>query len=261
METQIQAKPSNEVANINEAAAWGGGQNLTSNDIVIGKILPLQFMSDKVKEKKGEYGQFRDTVTNKMFGDLTKPFEFIPFYMEKKWIEFDIITNKAGARKREYKQIVPIVDNAALAGYNDDLPYVDAGQNIERDRCMDFYVMIPEEIATGEALPYLLSFRRTSLKAGKKLAMQMYTRNTRKGAAPAAITMLLSGKDVSNDDGSFVVQDVEAARETTQEELKECFEWYKLVRKGVTKVDMSDFHEEVKAPVRNGKINVEEGDY
>jgi len=256
----VQTEQNKALANPSDLEAWGGGQTITSNDILIGKILPLNFMSEKVKEKKGEYGEFRDTVSNKKFGDLKTPFEFIPFYMEKKWLEFDIITNKAGAKKREFKQLINIVDNPTSSGYNDNLPYVDTVANVERDRCMDFYVLIPEEITGGEALPYILSFRRTSLKAGKKLAMQMFTRNVRKGLPPAAVTLELSGKTVQNDLGEFVVMDVENKRETTKEELQAAFEWFKLVKGGKTKVDESDYHEEAKAPSK-GKVDVSQGDY
>ena len=259
METQIQQKSSNDIVAAQDIAAWGG-QTLTSNDILIGKILPLQFMSEKVKNKQGEYGDFRDTVTNKKFGDLKTPFEFIPFYMEKKWIEFDIITNKAGARKREFKQIIPVIDNPTKPGFNDDLPYVDEGANVERDRVMDFYVLIPEEIKQGDALPYILSFRRTSLKAGKKLAMQMYTRNMQKGCPPPAVTMLLSGESKQNDDGEFVVQDVSSSRQTTAEEMSVAFKWFKVVSAGHAKVDESDYKEEAQRKT-SGRVNVEEGDY
>lgn len=259
METQMQSKQSNEVANLNDAATWGGGQTLTSNDIVIGKILPLNYMSDKVKEKKGEYGEFRDTVTNKLFGDLKTPLEIIPFHMEKKWIEFDLISNRAGAKKREFKQVIPIIDNASSPGFNDNLPYVDEGNNLERDRIMDFYVLIPNEVKDGSAMPYIVSFRRTSLKAGKTLATQMFARNRKVNLSPAAVVMKLSGQDVTNDKGSYIVQNVEASRRTTNEELKEAFEWFNLVRGGKTRIDDTDYKEEAK--VNTNKINLEEGDY
>jgi hypothetical protein len=262
MENQMAPKDQNkQLANPEDLSAWGGGQALTSKDILIGKILPMNFMSEKVKEEKAKYGEFRDTVFNKKFGDLKTPFEFVPIYMEKKWIEFDVIANKAGARKREYKQIIPIVDNPTAAGYNDDLPYVDPEHNIERDRCMDFYVLIPEEIKTGEAIPYILSFRRTSIKAGQKLAMQMFQRNAKAGLPPAAVTMKLSGKTVQNDEGEFVVMDVESARKTEKAEMQDAFEWYKLITAGKTKVDTSDYQEEAKARSGGKPIDVSEGDY
>lgn len=240
MGKEIVQKQSNELST--NIGAWGG-QNITSNDILIAKIHPLQFMSEKVKLKQGEYGEFRDSVNNQKFGDLDTPWEFIPFYMEKKWAEYDIVTNKAGARKREFKQIIPIIDNAGDMGYNDNLPYVDEDGKVERDRCMDFYMLMPSEVADGVELPYVVTFRRTSLKAGKKLAMQMYVRNSQAGKVPPALVHEMSGKSVQNDDGEFVVMDVAPTREATKEELDAALRWYQQVAAGATKLDDSDINE------------------
>lgn len=244
-----------ELAVASNLDAWGGGQTVTANDIIIPKILPLQYMSEKLKKKQGEYGEFRDTINNHLFGDLKTPFEFIPFYMEKKWIEFDMVPQKAGASKREFKQIVKIQDNPMLPGYNDELPLSEPG--IERDRIMDFYVLIPSEVKAGEALPYVLSFRRTSLKAGKKLAHQMFIRNRVAKKVPAATVMLLSGNSVQNDQGEFVVQDVSVSRAATPEELVAAKHWFDMVGKGAVKVDDSDLAEE---GVRDVKPAVDEED-
>lgn len=245
---ELEPKKDQQLAAATNLEDWGGGQIVTSNDIVIPKILPLNFMSEKVKNKEGEYGEFRDTMANNKFGDLNTPFEFIPFFMEKKWYEFEIVTNKAGARKREFARVVTIQDNASKPGYNDDLPYSEEG--IERDRVMDFYVLIPSEVEKGVSMPYVLSFRRTSLRAGKKLASQMFLANARAGKVPAAVAMKLSGKTVQNDDGEYVVMDVAASREAKAEEIQEALRWLKLVRAGQTKLDDGDITE---APKKSEK--------
>lgn len=218
------------------ASAWGGGETYTSNDLVIPKILPLQFMSEKVREKLGEYGEFRDTLNNEKFGDLTTPFEIIPFHAEKKWIEYDVITDKKGGRKREYRAVTPINHD------NDGLPYVDQDGLTERDRCIDVYCLVPSHVADGGAFPHVLSFRRTSLAAGKKIITQ-FLRNQSMGKPPCAVTMLVSGKSVQNDEGEYVVQDVRVGRAAEAEEIKEAFNWYQLVLKGATKLDESDIVE------------------
>lgn len=217
---------------------WGQDTNVTSQDIVIPKILPLQYMSEKVKNNEGKYGEFRDTLNNQLFGDLETPFEVVPIAMEKKWIEFDVVTSKSGQRKREFKQVIPIQDNPTLDTYNDELPLVE--DTLERDRIMDFYVLIPSEIEEGGAMPYVLSFRRTSLKAGKKLATQMFVKNRMANKPPASTVMLVSGTNRQNDDGEFVVQDVKVARPVTDEELKAAYEWFQMIKSGKTKVDESD---------------------
>lgn len=249
---------------VTDLDAWGGGQTVTARDIIIPKILPQQYMSEKVQNKQSEYGEFRDTVANRKFGDLKTPFEVIPFYMTKTWYEYSIITNKAGARKREFSSVVPIQDNPSRPGYNDDLPYADADGKVERDRVMDFYVLLPDEVAAGTSLPYVLSFRRTSLKAGQKIASQMFMANYRANKVPAAVTMLISGMDKSNDDGSFVVMDAVPKRESTDAEIKECLNWLKMIRSGLTKVDDSDMetsHSNMEQKINAAKAAAEFGNF
>jgi hypothetical protein len=213
---------------------WGENTQVTAQDLVIPKILPLQFMSEKVKNKEGEYGEFRDTVSNELFGDLKTPFEVIPFYMQKKWVEYDRIPQRGGGFSKEFKQIVPIDAN------NDNLPLLDEEAQVERDRVMDFYVLIPKQVEGGEAFPYVLSFQRTSTKAGKTMATQMFVRNKMAGKNPAATVMSVSGATKENDKGEFVVQSVKPARAATQEEMEAAFTWLKTVSQGTTRVDESD---------------------
>jgi len=229
-EIKVQAEQK-QLANL--ASEWGGGQVVTHNDIVISKILPLNHMSEKVRDGQGKYGEFRDTFSNELFGNLETPFEVIPVAMEKKWLEFDLIAGKSGTKKREFKRVVRIVDIPG-PDFNDNLPYAEEG--IERDRCMDFYVLVPMEVAKGGAIPYVVSFKRTSLRAGKKLATQMFIRNSAAKKSPAAVVCTLSGKSIQNDDGEYVVQDVVPSREATVEEVTQALSWYRKIVAGQTVV-------------------------
>ena len=211
---------------------------------MIPKILPQQYMSEKVKNGDAEYGEFRDTLSNEKFGDLETPFEVVPFMLQKKWIEFDMLPQKNGSLKREFKQIIPIQDNPLLPGFNDEIPLRDEDGSVERDRVMDFFVLSPKEIQSGGATPYVLSFKRTSIKAGKKLATQMFVRNPAAGKVPPATVMMVSGKDTSNDDGSFVVVDCVPSRPSTGEEVEAAFKWYKIIRKDGVKVDETEYQKE-----------------
>lgn len=237
--SNIETKKPSELAIAQELNEWGQGPRVTSRDIIIPKILPIQYMSEKLQQKLAEYGELRDTVSNEKFGDLESPMEFIPICLEKKWYEFDMIPTKNGGVKREFKQILLVDDNPTSPGYNDELPMAEPG--IERDRVMDFYVLIPSEIEAGTAMPYILSFRRTSLKGGKKLMTQMYMKNRAAGKSPASTACVLSVVDTSNDDGSYIVQDVRPSRPATEEEQTQALKWFKLIRAGETKVDESEF--------------------
>lgn len=239
---ELEVKKENPIA-ISED--WGSGPEFSMNDFIIPKILPLQQMSDKVLNKQGEYGEFRDTVSNEKFGDLEHPVEFIPFYSQSYWIEFDMVKSKSGV-KREFARIVPIVKNPLSPDYNDDLPLVDEENNIERDRVLEFYVLLPEQVKEGRALPYVLSFRRTSLRGGKKLMTQMYVKNKAAGIPPAGTVMKLMGISTQNDQGTFVVQDVAPVRPATKEEVDEALKWFKILRSQSIKVDHSELEREDK---------------
>jgi len=225
MNKEMQTKQKGEVT----LDTWGGrSTQFTSQDIVIPRIYAAQHMSEVVKDKTAEYGQLIDTMNGEIHGDLTSPVAFVPFYVQKKWMEFDIVTNKAGARKREYKQTI-LIDHS-----NDNLPHVE--ENIERDRVVEVYCLLPKEVESGNAFPYVISFRRTSLKAGNKVITQIL-RNEALNKPPCASVMELSAKDTQNDDGSFVVLDTKATRPATMEEMQESLKWFKMVMSGKTRVD------------------------
>jgi hypothetical protein len=239
MSDELQVKEKQEIAASNAMDAWGE-QAVTSNDIVIEKILFQQFMSEKVKNKEAEYGELRGTLNNEKYGDLNTPMDFVPISVNKFWIEYDRIVAKNGTVKLDYREIVPIQDNPLQEGYNDNLPRVSADGMTERDRVLEFYVLLPEEVENDCALPYILSFKRTGLRAGKKLMTQMYVKNRAANKVPPATACSLSGVDKENDNGQFIVADVKAARPSTDKEIAEAFKWYKIINQGGVKVDNSD---------------------
>lgn len=240
MSKELQKKESNLPAEATNMDEWGGSQ-ISAKDMTLPRIQAMQFMSDPVKEGEAKYGEFRDTMQGHVLGNLDTPFEIVPFHMEKKWVEYNMVPKKQGGFSREFSQIVAIQDNPNVEGYNDDLPLIDEDGQTERDRVLDFYVLLPTELAEGVSFPYVIRFKRTSMKAGQKLATQMYVMNRAAGKVPAATVMQISGKTKENDDGEFVVMDTKPTRPSTKEELEEALKWFKLVRGGATKVDEGDY--------------------
>lgn len=238
MSKNLEKKASNAMST--EMTDWGQDEQVSAKEIVIPKILLAQMMSANVIEGQASFGEMRDSTDNQLFGDFDKPFEAVPFMVNRFWIEYSVITSKSGQRKREFSAIVPIVTDSLNANYNDELPLVDG--DLERDRCVEIFVMIPEEIKTmGDgALPYILSFRRTSLKSANKIITQMLIRNKAAGKSPAAVTMEISSTKRENDLGVFGVMDAKGSRPSTDEEVAACFKWHKVIRGAGVKVDHSD---------------------
>lgn len=209
-----------------------------SQDMVIPKILPQQGLSKFVVDRKAMIGEFRDSLSGKLVGSIDKPFEMIPFYCQKVW---DIQAQQEDGSYK-YAKTLPLVENPLSPEYNDNLSWEgeEDGVKVKRIRRLNFFVLLPEEVADGSAMPYVLSFKSTGLKEGKKLWSSMYIRNAKAGIPPAAFSFKVGGKMVTNDKGSFVVMGLDQGRKTTEAELKECLSWLKIVRQANVKVDNSD---------------------
>ena len=100
--------------------------------------------------------------------------------------------------------------------------------------------MLPSQIDEGTAIPYVLSFKSTSYREGKKLFTQMYTRNRKANLPPPGFTFVLSGVKQKNDKGTFIVPTLELGPATPANQVAECLSWFKLIKKGGVKVDTSE---------------------
>ena len=231
---------SNEVAtresNLPSAnlAAWGAPQ-MSTQDIIIPKILPMQGLSVAVAEGRAQMGEFRDSVNNSLLGDLTKPVHCIPFFLQKSW---DVLQEQADGQFK-FSHSVPVVEDPSKPDYNDNWKWEDTkdGLKVKNVRRLNFYVLLPSEVEAGTAVPYIMSFKSTSIKEGKKLFTQMYMRNIRAGLPPAAFTIKIGGSRQKNDKGIFIVPNYQMDRAATEAELTECLSWIKLIQRGSVKVD------------------------
>ncbi len=214
-----------------------GYQEVTKNDIMIPKILAMQMMSVKVAEDKAKFGELRDSMNYSLLGGFTQACEFIPFFLEKVWVEYTV-TEQGGKKTKEYLRQIPITTQ------NEELPYQEPG--LERDRTLNFYCLLASQ---PNGMAHVISFRRTSLKAGIKVSTQMFIINRDANKLPCATVFKLSTEKKVNTDtnGSYAVMNVEVSRAATVEEQVACVNWSKRVKGGQTKVDHSDIVEEVKA--------------
>lgn len=210
---------------------WGPPPELSSKDTVISKILPMQGMSKKVMDGEAAFGELRDSVTNEKVGDLKNPLTFIPFYLQPVWVESEMVGDKW-----TYKQTY------GITAANDNLKYEEG--NIKRVRTLNFFVCLVKDLEAEKLIPKILSFRVTSLRAGRKLQTQMYNTNAMAKRSPASMVMKLVAEKQQNDKGTFVVLDVQTAGETSERFEAQVFEVYKALsaslKAGTVKVDESD---------------------
>ena len=206
-----------------------------SRDIMLPKILLAQGLSKSVAEGKAVMGEFRGSLDNKLLGNKEKGFEAIPFYISKSWIVF---TEEKGTLK--YTGQVPFGPENANWTWDD----VDAqGRKVRRDQSLNMYCILPSEVTEGIFMPYLISFRRTSYTAGKKLItlkekLKMFKRPL------ASTTITVTCRQDKNDKGVFYVYDIAQCRPTTGEEIEAVGPWFDLVKLQAVKVDDSDLETE-----------------
>jgi hypothetical protein len=237
MKNEVATKTQNELSTelLND---WGAPQ-ISASDVIIPKILPMQGLSVAVAEGRASMGEFRDSLSNNLLGDIKdKPVHCIPFFVDKAW---DIMHEQADGSFK-WAKTVPVVENPASPDYNDNWKWEDEvdGIKVKNVRRFNFFVLLPDEIEKGSSIPYTISFKSTSIKEGKKLLTQMYMRNIRAGVPPAAFTIKLGGTRQKNDKGIFIVPNFTVDRKSTDVELQECLHWIKMIKSGRTKVDDSD---------------------
>jgi hypothetical protein len=197
--------------------AWGT-PDIGAQDILIPKILLMQGLSQFVADGAAQIGDFRDSVSGALLGNLSTPIQFLPVHIDKTWV----LSKKIGDRFK-YQTMMPVTrDNE-----NMEWEYTDnEGVLCRRDYTMTCYCLLPSDVKEGLPMPYTISFRRTSMRAGKKLFTQMYIRNKQAGKVPPASVMELSAKREKNDQGTYMVLDIAPVRASSNEEIHACFELY-----------------------------------
>lgn len=227
-----------------EGEAWGS-EELDASDIVVPKLLLMQGLSKFVTDGECSQGQIVDSLSKKSVGGITnikskegKPVDLVAFSATKSWIDFEKIDGQW-----VYIKTYP------LTGDNVGQPQEEIvnGVEVRRDRCMNFYVLLADQIAAGEAIPYVVSFRRTSMRAGKKIAT-MAAKLKALGNKPLAFKhILLSVVPMQKDDKTFWGFEVAEGANSTPAELKEAYKWHQTLKTVKARVDDADLKEPLKA--------------
>jgi len=212
----------------------GGDAAIDVRDLLLPRILLMQGLSKLVAEDKAKMGEFRDSLEAKLLGGKDKPLEFIPFYSNKTWV---IFTMDGG--KMSYSSTVPMT--ADNAGWDrEDTVQIDGKKvPVKRYAAINYFVLLPSDIAGGEPFPLVLSFRSTSYVAGRKL--ETHKAKYQRIKKPICWkTFLLTTTLQENEKGRFFVMDVAPERVTTDEELEEVATWYQVIKQANVRIDESE---------------------
>lgn len=250
MTKEVVKKGTTAVALPTENLAWGS-EGVDATDVVIPKLLLMQGLSNYVAEGKAALGDIVRSTTGEILGNAKKGVEIIPLLSYKTWK----ISEKVG-NKFEFRSQEPIT----ALNVNEPLEWTQGGSTWRRDRCLNFYVLLPSDVkreaaaldklkTSGEfpdpkdaLLPCVLTFQRTSYGAGKALSTH-FLQAASFNRPPAVSTFKLISKMDKNDQGTFFIYEVENAGLTSEADLAVCKRWYETITNSKVKVDEADMVE------------------
>ncbi len=213
--------------------AWGS-EGIDNKDLLLPKLLLMQGLSQLVAAGEAGTGDIINSLSKKVLGGKQKPVEIIPIMAMKSWIYFEKKGDKYNyVRVEEFNAAN---SDRAMEGVTAE------GVAYRYDRSFDVYGLVASEAKDPTALPVMVSFRRTSYMAGKKVAT-FFKRCEMARKPPASKTLLLTSAMQKNDLGTFFTYDIAEGRETDKNDLAKAYEWYKLVKRGSHHVDDSDLSE------------------
>jgi len=208
---------------------------INPKNLIVPKILLMQPPSQFVQEEKARLGEMRDSMNCVKLGTKEEPLEILPFFVTETWVIYEQIGDKLKFKK----QVPQTPENVDW-----DWTGVEDGVNIRRDHAINYFCLLPIEIENEDVyFPYLISFRRTSHMAGKKLE----TARAKYGAFGLPVyhkTYNLSSLAKENDHGKFYVYDVVENRKTTDKEKQAIKRWENIIRTTNVEVDHSDLEQE-----------------
>lgn len=212
-----------------------GMEDITADDMVIPKLLLMQPMSELVTDGEAKMGEIRDSLTKKLMGSEKNPVEVVIFSVFKTWLEF---------KDGDYMSTKPITH------LNMALPLEEIasdGAVITRDKVINFYCLIPSEIESGDAFPFVLSCRRTSMMAAK--TVNTYLQKMKMSGLNAwDKTFKITSSKETNDKGTFFILNVEAGEVSKDAWKATAKNWYDLLAKSKVRIDDSDLVKDTASP-------------
>ena len=207
--------------------AWGAGESIDKQDILIPKINLLQPLSELVQDNKAKAGEFVENVNQTVLGKKVTFLAFGHFKTLQVW------------ENHKWKKTI------SWEPQFQELPFEQlvSGVVTHNVKVLNYYVLLPSELAKGIAFPYVLPFKKTGTRAGKKLAT-IFTKLKLFKAPSAAKVFTLTASLTENDKGKFWVPDVMEIRNSSAEEVAAAKKWHD----GLTtaKVQVKEDEEDVK---------------
>lgn len=244
---EVAVKESTEVSTDVQASSGTFSSGVDASDIIIPKILLMQAISQLVEAEKAKQGDFVHSLDEVVVGSKEdKPVEFIPLGMFKTLQTYE---------NNNY------VKTESLTPENAALPYEEVinGVTVNRTKTMNYYVIRPDDVENMSVFPMVITFKRTSLKGGKKLATKLMMLEEF-GAEIYMKTFKLVAKQEEGEKGKYYVMDIVDGRKSNDIEVKQAIKWSERLKTQGVKVHDADEEATAStqsAPAAKGDSNID----
>lgn len=215
-ENQITTTQSKDVAS---TKARGFEEEITQDDLLIPRAKLLQALSPEITEgvEGLKPGDIINSLTRQKLGDI-----FIPIFYFTQWIRFNPRNEKApgydasyGLGDIIYRTNNPHDERLKVDGvWQDDRPPL-------ATKFMSFF-----SVFEGLDMPIVVSFSKTSMRAGKSLLSLAKFSNSDMWSRKYT----LKSKKTQSDKGTYFTLDVAMAGLTGEDDLKRCEAFYRSFR-------------------------------
>lgn len=215
MTTKKETLPSTE--NVNWQA-----DTIDTSDILIPRLLLMQGQSPQVGDGKANVGDMIESVNDEILAKGGGKLEFIPLMTKKEWHHYERIEGESKPKwiGRE--------------------PWCEANRGYMKEDGNKLHQMVLNSfiLPTGRlgGLPFLVSFKKSSYNAGKKLSTHFQMARQQNYVPWGWVFELTSYKD-SYKDFTYWVWDVKKLREATKEQFDMAAKWRTTLEGNAVDVD------------------------
>lgn len=205
-----------------------GPSVVDSDDIIVPKLLLAQGLSKSVASGEAKMGDITNSLSGAVIGGNKAPINFIPLTLKKYWRQFEVVNGK-----KTYRGTKPFVKGQAQE--LKEMRAASSGQGQtqwEFDLCIDVYGFTESDVQDPIALPSVVSFTRTSYKAGQKVNSHFASLEAADPMPlPYHTYMLEIGcEKIQNDKGIFYTFDTKNKGQKTPEKyMSKISKWSKIL--------------------------------
>lgn len=220
------------------------------SDIIVPKILLAQGLSKSVADNKAKMGDFTNSLNGAVIGNAATPMPFIPVTLKKYWKKFELVNGK-----KQFRGVEPFTRENANRERETDGPSQMNPQITVKwsyDLTIDLYGFTEDDVQDPISLPTVVSFTRTSYKAGQKANTHFAMLDGAEPQIPYSTYMLeILATKTQNDKGIFYTFDLKPKMDgkkmakTPTEYFPKIDRWSKLLNDSTRNIAVDDAGEDV----------------